>query len=1555
MNRITQFLFSFILFFSITTNVFADVKDGLTLHYSFDTDEGSIVSDLSGNGHTGTVNGATFTPNGVKGGAYHFDGDDTIIAGNLGQYPIGTISFWINADVIEDFRNPFSTDYASWDDNIRFEVASTGEFNGGGHGLGRGGEYARVLDAKQWHHVVYAWDENFVYGYLNGSLKFKNPHPDPNSIVHPDITDKTAGEYKEITLNFVNVAIGNGYSTEPERFWKGFVDEVRIYNRALDAGDVIKLYELNDDGLLIHYTFDDAPDAENKVQDISGNNNDGTAVGGMNVVNDGVIGGAYEFDGNTGRVMAGNMGHLEEGTVSFWARTRDFPFIQFPNAFTSRFNWFDNSVRFELDEHGNFTVAGNPFNSTSGALTDSFRPDQWYFVSLTWDSSGAQVYFNGEQKASLPGSLLFNKNFSDIAIGNGYSDDAFRYWEGALDDFRLYNRRLSPQEIQGLYNAPTLGLVYQNYAGILNPENPANDSEKCFGINGASAGVSAEQSHLSQYSCKIISNNSFGGAMLPAQTQTYHVNFDATRHDRLTFWILANPSNNSANDVRIRFFDHNLYQDTGNPFDGFEVLSARRVTPGQWTEVTVLFTQLPTDFDFSDVDKINIVHEFPGTYFIDDIHISSADRVYQSFESGFCHDFNSNCGWTWDGSVSVQSQDTHEGSNAWKLTTNDNFWSGTGIAWQDKASEGVYSKFESHFHVDLNPTHLAVPAYDHLSFWIKQTAQNGMNNNLNVQFFDQENYKNNYFPFWTTETAAEGAWKRIRVPLSNLPADFNVHNIDKLQFQFFWPGTYLLDDIRASKSPILEINPAYLSSGIVSWKNFTGAFQYTLQESTAGSDGPWQTIYKGSDPYFVTQSLTPAWLRVRWETSEENGLVAYYSDWSDPIFYEPNPVLIKHHQLQQGVVQWSFIPQSSVYEIQEADNKNGPWNTIYQGGYNINPLNAAADKWYRARAVELDTNQQIQNASAWSPALQFSSANFVAAVGTSLREANGQGDEIILRGVNLGNSLLIEPWMFFGSSHPYTKLFPDDDNIRRVLSERPDLSTDDIQDILKIYQQAYFNENDFNNLLRMQGNVVRLPILYRNLRELDENGAWEGNGFDFEAIDRILKFCADRGIYVLLDLHGAPGSQSKEFHTGRTSSPTPFDGFYHQLFNPNTDTYRQRTVELWTELANRYRDNPVVVGYDILNEPFGAIDPFYYSNNDDGFNALWSLYDRIYDAIRAVDPNHLIVMEGIPLPNDWESLPDPNDFGWTNVAYELHYYGFTFNDEGEINGTLDPAGHIAYLNDKITNSRQNNYQVPVLLGEFNGFNHRDNWNYYCQVLRDQGWSWTMWSYKTHDAPSEWGIYNHSGYTGDLPQFNFDDVNTLKQKLSRYDTLRHHTANESMLALVKDGFNACPALPELTTSISVTITPQAAINAGAQWRLTFGPDTNWKNSGDVITGLLPGQYTVRFRNINGWQRPVQQIIQLSAFNNLLLQGTYIQNAQGSINVTIQPQAAITAGAQWRLTSGPDTGWKNSGETVSVPAGNYTVTFNKIRRFNKPNNIKVTVIGGETTSVIGIYRR
>ena len=121
--------------------------------------------------------------------------------------------------------------------------------------------------------------------------------------------------------------------------------------------------------------------------------------------------------------------------------------------------------------------------------------------------------------------------------------------------------------------------------------------------------------------------------------------------------------------------------------------------------------------------------------------------------------------------------------------------------------------------------------------------------------------------------------------------------------------------------------------------------------------------------------------------------------------------------------------------------------------------------------------------------------------------------------------------------------------------------------------------------------------------------------------------------YVLLDLHGTFGGQNTFDNCGEVNSDP-------QLWK-NTE-YQDRTVKLWEGIANHYKGNPAVAGYDLLNEPDRV-----------GKDQLNAFYNRLYKAIRAIDSDHMIYMEAAW---DWNQLYAPSVYGWTNVVYEMHYY-----------------------------------------------------------------------------------------------------------------------------------------------------------------------------------------------------------------------------------------------------------------------------------------------------------
>jgi hypothetical protein len=929
-----------------------------------------------------------------------------------------------------------------------------------------------------------------------------------------------------------------------------------------------------------------------------------------------------------------------------------------------------------------------------------------------------------------------------------------------------------------MFSAPATAFLYQDF------ERENEYGGYGWAINGATAGLTTTESRTPTHSWQIVSPVEYGGAGVPCQVHTNNTNFEPTHNDRLVFWIKAVPNVPSDNDVRVRFFDNGLYN-----ANGFEVFTTKTARYNQWTELTVLFTQLPPDFNLTSIDKINFVNARPGTYYIDDIHVALQDRVYQTFEPELRSGSTaSEYGWKWNDADNVGfssvGEPVYEGQHSWKLTT-AGYWGGTGIQSQE---QNYYQGYQSYWHGDLNPA-----KNDRLTFWVYSLASNGLENNIGVQFYDhgQHSTDETKAVVWTKKRAQYGHWTKLTVMFSELPATLNLHDLDKIQFQVYWPGTYYFDDIRATQDiPTLTVAPE--TAGLLaSWNGIPGAIAYELQQSQEGPDGPWQTIYNGNNTSYYPYPLSSKWFRVHWMESQGCGTVScYVSQWSEVAHAIRPPALLKNPSVHITGLQWDEVPFADQYEIQKGPSKNGPWLEIYRGprqtlpAVNYYELGA----WYRIRADLRNGPTDIVDSTDWSPALPVTSleTGYLKAQGKVIKEMDGLGDELLLRGVNLGNWLLNEPG-FSGIGGEYTPLNANDDDdysIRSQLVQR----FGSVQ-LLNSFQDAYLQKEDLDYLMRLGINLVRVPIYYQSLQ--DSTGAFT----NFAKLDWLIEECSNRGIYVLLDLHGAPGAQSNESHSGRAN--------YNKHFENSTEgeAFRTQTVNLWRAVASRYVHWHYVAGYDLLNEPFGALtyDPTFTAPN-----GLWTLYNNLYNAVRAVDPYHIIVMESIPSTYDWETLPMPSTYGWSNVVYQLHYYGFEFDNTGKISGIKDVIGHRAYLEDKLDNSKQENFNVPVLVGEFNGFNQRANWDYFINAFRRNNWSWAMWTYKAHQQqyPTEWGLFMHEKYDDSLPDVSADSELRLQEKFSKYDTVRYHTQNFSLADIINSHLSNLH--PQLATINDKTI-------------------------------------------------------------------------------------------------------------------------------------------------------
>ncbi len=369
---------------------------------------------------------------------------------------------------------------------------------------------------------------------------------------------------------------------------------------------------------------------------------------------------------------------------------------------------------------------------------------------------------------------------------------------------------------------------------------------------------------------------------------------------------------------------------------------------------------------------------------------------------------------------------------------------------------------------------------------------------------------------------------------------------------------------------------------------------------------------------------------------------------------------------------------------------------------------------------------------------------FLKADGKVLRNDAGKGEEVVLRGTNIGGWQVMEAWMC-----PTTAA--DQRTAIAVLTER--FGKEKADELFRIYEEAWVTEQDFDNFKELNFNVVRLPLSCYRL--LDEEGRLRAD--TMAALDWFVEECGKREIYVILDLHAAPGSQNGKDHSGDTSGSILF----------TDEASQQQTISLWEQLAQHYRGNPVIAGYDLLNEPEGA-----ESERHPWGGVQLPFMDRLYRAIRAVDPDHIIIFNAI-----WDPahMPKPSEYGWENVMYEYHYYGW--------DGIGDAVAQRKFTDSKVVNDRQAGFDVPVLVGEFTLFEKLNSWAYALKVYEENGWSWTTWTYKTVDQGS-WGIYNSTAGTTPKVDIYNDSEEKIRSKWSKVGTAESFQKNRTLFDLLR---------------------------------------------------------------------------------------------------------------------------------------------------------------------------
>jgi endoglucanase len=365
--------------------------------------------------------------------------------------------------------------------------------------------------------------------------------------------------------------------------------------------------------------------------------------------------------------------------------------------------------------------------------------------------------------------------------------------------------------------------------------------------------------------------------------------------------------------------------------------------------------------------------------------------------------------------------------------------------------------------------------------------------------------------------------------------------------------------------------------------------------------------------------------------------------------------------------------------------------------------------------------------------------SFLKADGKELRTGSGKGKKIKLHGTNAGGYLLQELWM---TPTLKTVHVQDESGIYAHLKNR--FGSDKAAELIAAYQDSYWTTKDFDNVRALGANCIRLPFWYRNL--VDENGVVYPGAF--KRIDWFISEAQRHGIYVILDMHGAPGSQNGSDHSGRDGGQDKKDSSEF-FFGDNALHNQESYYGLWEKIAGHYKGNPAVAGYDILNEPFCTYRYNSGLSDEDLHALLWGIYDKAYKTIRAVDPDHIIIMEAVWNPVD---LPEPETYGWENIMYEYHNY--LYDDYDNVQGR-----QLSNMKDKLDAIAAAGFPVPSLMGEFSYFTNYDAWDKGLSLLNKSGINWTTWTYKTTAGCGNWGMYHHAKTVGkiNLEHTSFDSI------------------------------------------------------------------------------------------------------------------------------------------------------------------------------------------------------
>ncbi len=370
-----------------------------------------------------------------------------------------------------------------------------------------------------------------------------------------------------------------------------------------------------------------------------------------------------------------------------------------------------------------------------------------------------------------------------------------------------------------------------------------------------------------------------------------------------------------------------------------------------------------------------------------------------------------------------------------------------------------------------------------------------------------------------------------------------------------------------------------------------------------------------------------------------------------------------------------------------------------------------------------------------------------------VRAENGEfvtecGEKIIFRGINLNDDILnFQKWDLPANANTQDVFASLESRFGRYGAK----------ELLKKHNENFVSDADLKFVRKLGANCVRVPLRHKTLCRKDN---CKGD-FDFDRLDKIVEKCRRLGVYVIFDLHSAPGYQNHGSACAQDEESTFFksgkEGF----------EARNAAIRLWAGVAAHYCDEPAVAGYDLLNRPL-----YFIPNQTESLDVLYKFYRRALKAIRSVDTCHTVIMQ---IPEGAESLPETKE---ENIAFGFYSH---------MNTSFEADAMINRINAVKSD-------VPCIVCKVRA---EENADYILSALNESNVSWIFGDFKGNGANC---IFSGTISPANLDIDKYDEIG---EKWSKPVATKNYTENKELSKLLKAKFkdNSLPE-PEKKPKIAV---------------------------------------------------------------------------------------------------------------------------------------------------------